>query len=119
MKLGKLGDGQQIYIPWMQATYVMVAQQAGAAVPAGRRRRQRADLRPARATGRRPSQDKTGKRVLGFPAGPKGLMHRFFQGFLYPSYTAAWSRRSVAAEAEAMWTEFKAVADGEPELDQL
>jgi multiple sugar transport system substrate-binding protein len=25
--------------------------------------------------------------MLGFPAGPQGLMHRFFEGFLYPSYT--------------------------------
>ena len=32
-------------------------------------------------------QAKTGKRMLGFPAGPKGLMHRFFEGFLYPAYT--------------------------------
>ena len=25
--------------------------------------------------------------MLGFPAGPKGLMPRFFEGFLLPSYT--------------------------------
>ena len=25
MQLGKLGTGQQMYIPWMQATYFMVA----------------------------------------------------------------------------------------------
>ncbi len=29
----------------------------------------------------------TGERKLGFPAGPTGLMARFFQGYLYPSYT--------------------------------
>jgi multiple sugar transport system substrate-binding protein len=32
-------------------------------------------------------QQKTGKRLLGFPAGPQGLMYRFFEGYLYPSYT--------------------------------
>ena len=38
-------------------------------------------------------QKKTGKPRLGFPAGPQGLMHRFFEGFLYPSYTGgSWFR---------------------------
>ena len=36
MELGKLGTGQQQYIPWMQATYVMVAnKQALQYLPAG------------------------------------------------------------------------------------
>jgi multiple sugar transport system substrate-binding protein len=51
-------------------------------------------------------QQKTGKRVLGFPAGPQGLMHRFFEGFLYPSYTGGVVVPFRSAAAEAMWTQF-------------
>ena len=52
-------------------------------------------------------QAKTGKRMLGFPAGPKGLMHRFFEGFLLPSYTGGVVVPFRSPEAaEAMWTEF-------------
>ena len=35
MELGKLGTGKQIYIPWMQATYVMVANKQALPYPAG------------------------------------------------------------------------------------
>jgi hypothetical protein len=53
------------------------------------------------------SEQKTGKRLLGFPAGPQGLMHRFFEGFLYPSYTG-----SVVADimdaCETAWNRFTA-----------
>ena len=51
MELGKLGTGQQQYIPWMQATYVMVAnKQALPYLPAGRGR-EHAHLRAAAAMG--------------------------------------------------------------------
>jgi multiple sugar transport system substrate-binding protein len=105
MKLGQLGTGHQMYIPWMQATYIMVAnKQALPFLPAG------ADLNAlsydqlhawAAAV-----QEKTGKRMLGFPAGPKGLMHRFFEGFLYPSYTGGVVTTFRSPEAETMWTDF-------------
>ena len=48
--------------------------------------------------------EKTGKRALGFPAGPKGLMHRFFQGYLYPSFTGGVVSTLKSADAEAGWT---------------
>jgi len=51
-------------------------------------------------------REKTGKRMLGFPAGPQGLMHRFFEGFLYPSYTGGVVVPFRSAAAEAMWTRF-------------
>jgi multiple sugar transport system substrate-binding protein len=51
-------------------------------------------------------QQKTGKRLLGFPAGPQGLMHRFFEGFLYPSYTGGVVVPFRSEAAEAMWTQF-------------
>ncbi len=49
---------------------------------------------------------KTGKRLLGFPAGPQGLMHRFLEGFLYPSYTGGVVVPFRSEAAEAMWVQF-------------
>jgi multiple sugar transport system substrate-binding protein len=51
-------------------------------------------------------REKTGKRLLGFPAGPQGLMHRFFEGFLYPSYTGGVVVPFRSEAAETMWTHF-------------
>jgi multiple sugar transport system substrate-binding protein len=108
LTLGKLGTGTQQYIPWMQATYVMAAKkEALQYLPAG------ADINaltyPQLREWAKNIQDKTGKRALGFPAGPKGLMARFFQGYLYPSYTGGVVSTFKSAEAEAMWAEFKAL----------
>jgi multiple sugar transport system substrate-binding protein len=86
----------------MQASYIMVANKAALPyLPSG------ADINAlsydklaARAD---TIQEKTCLSLLGFPAGPQGLTHRFFsffEGFLYPSY-----RRGLEA-AEAMWMQF-------------
>ena len=106
MELGKLGTGQQQYIPWMQATYVMVAnKQALQYLPAG------ADVNTltyaqlqqwAKAI-----VDKTGQRRLGFPAGPTGLLPRFFQGYFYPSFTGGVVSTFKSADAEAGWNAMK------------
>ena len=105
LTLGKLGTTHQLYIPWMQASYVMVANKLALPyLPEG------ADIDAL-------SYDqlevwvhtvaqKTGKRVLGFPAGHQGLMHRFFEGFLYPSYTGGVVVPFRSQAAEAMWTKF-------------
>ncbi|MBO0737746.1 MAG: extracellular solute-binding protein, partial [Alphaproteobacteria bacterium] len=86
MALGKFGTAHQLYIPWMQTSYIMVANKAALPyLPDG------ADINALTydelAAWASAIQEKTGKRQLGFPAGPQGLMHRFFEGFLYPSYT--------------------------------
>jgi multiple sugar transport system substrate-binding protein len=108
MDLGKLGSGKQLYIPWMQATYVMVVKKdALPFLPAG------ADVNALTyeqlAAWGKAIQEKTGQRRIGFPAGPKGLMARFLQGNLYPSYTASMVTEFRSAEAEKMWGDFKAV----------
>jgi multiple sugar transport system substrate-binding protein len=108
MTLGKLGTGQQMYIPWMQATYFMVAnKQALPYLPKG------ANL-DALTYGQLAEwaaaiHAKTGRRLLGFPAGPQGLMHRFIQGFLYPSYTAGLVTTFRSPAADAMWHDFAAM----------
>ena len=108
LAMGRLGTDKQMYIPWMQATYFMVAnKKALPYLPAG------ADLNALtfaqlRAWGEA-AQKATGRRVVGFPAGPNGLMHRFFQGFLLPSYTGGVVSTFKSQEAEAAWTEFAAL----------
>jgi multiple sugar transport system substrate-binding protein len=105
MTLGKFGTVQQLYIPWMQATYIMVAnKEALTYLPDG------SDINALSydqlASWASAVQEKTGKRLLGFPAGPQGLMHRFFEGFLYPSYTGGVVVPFRSEAAEVMWTRF-------------
>jgi multiple sugar transport system substrate-binding protein len=103
LDLGKLGTDQQLYIPWVQATYIMVARnEALQYLPDG------ADVNDltweqltewgANIT------EATGERRLGFPAGEDGLLHRLFQGHLYPAYTGAVNTTFANAQAVEMWT---------------
>jgi multiple sugar transport system substrate-binding protein len=108
MTLGRLGTPHQLSIPWMQASYIMVAnKKALPYLPRG------ADLDALGydqlAAWADAVQSKTGKRLLGFPAGPQGLMHRFFEGFLYPSFTGGVVVPFRSPAAEAMWTQFAAL----------
>ncbi len=108
MDLARLGTKDKTYyVPWMQATYVLaINKKALQYLPQG------ADINALTYTQLKDwgaaMQKATNKRMLGFPAGPKGLLHRFFQGYLYPSYTGS---SGVAAfktpEAAAMWKDFK------------
>lgn len=105
-KLGMLGTGEQKYLPWMQATYVMAAnRKALEFLPAG------ADINALTydqlIEWSKNLAEKTGSPKFGFPAGPKGLKHRFFQGYLYPSFTNSVVRKFASAEAEAAWNKFK------------
>jgi multiple sugar transport system substrate-binding protein len=105
LALGKFGTAHQLYIPWMQASYIMVANKAALPyLPDG------ADINALSydqlAAWAGTIQQKTGKRLLGFPAGPQGLMYRFFEGFLYPSYTGGVVVPFRSEAAEAMWTQF-------------
>jgi len=106
MDLGKLGTSQQQYIPWMQATYIMVAnKEALQYLPQG------ADVNSL--TYEQLQQwgknivDKTGQRRLGLPAGPTGLLPRFFQGYFYPSFTGGVVTTFKSADAEAGWNALK------------
>jgi multiple sugar transport system substrate-binding protein len=106
MDLGKLGTDNQYYIPWMQATYFMAANvKALPYLPDG------ADVQALTYSQlgewAKNIQDATGERLLGFPGG--GLMHRFFQGYLIPSYTGGVVTEYRSAAAETMWNDFKAI----------
>ena len=65
-------------------------------------------------------QEATGEAKFGFPAGPDGLKHRFFQGYLYPSYTNGVVRTFKSDDAVAAWEEVpRTVEPHQPRLDQL
>ncbi|CAN5572950.1 ABC transporter substrate-binding protein [soil metagenome] len=102
LELGRLGTDQQLYIPWMQATYIMAARtDALEHLPDG------ADLNAltwdqVRDWGAA-LQEATGERLLGFPAGTDGLRHRLLQGYLYPSFTGGVNTTFATAEGIAMW----------------
>ena len=106
LELAKLGTNQTYYVPWMQATYIMVANRE-----ALRYLPPRADLNTLTYSQLKDwaanLERATGRRLLGFPAGPRGLLHRFFQGYLYPSYTGSAVTKFRNPEAERMWREFR------------
>ena len=106
LEFGKLGTGEQKYLPWMQATFLMVAnKKALEHLPAG------ADLNALTydqlVAWSKAMHDATGGPKFGFPAGPKGLKHRFFQGFLLPSFAGGTVTPFASAEAETAWTTFR------------
>jgi multiple sugar transport system substrate-binding protein len=106
MELGKLGTTEQKFLPWMQANYVMAAnKQALEYLPEG------ADINALTydqlIAWAKNLAEQTGSPKFGFPAGPKGLKHRFFQGFLLPAFTGSEVSKFRSAEAEGAWGKFK------------
>lgn len=111
VELAKMGGDDYLYVPVMQASYIFAANvTAFDHLPAGLTREAvekgnytYADLM---AWGKKMKAD-AGSAKLGFPAGSQGLLHRFFQGYLYPAFTGGVVRPFKSAEAEAMWAYFK------------
>jgi multiple sugar transport system substrate-binding protein len=103
MELGRLGGDQQLYIPWMQATYIMAARaEALDFLPDGADVN---DLTWEQITEWGANiQAETGNRALGFPAGPDGLWHRFFQGYGYPAFTGGVNTTFAGDSAVDFWS---------------
>ena len=102
---GRLGTDEQYYIPWLQATYIMVIdKRALRYLPKGY------DVNNLSydqliAWGQA-IKDATGRAMIGLPAEPGtrgGLIHRFLQGYLYPSYTGRTLTSFRSPEAVQMW----------------
>jgi multiple sugar transport system substrate-binding protein len=107
LDLGKLGGSTTKYIPWMQATYVLaINKKALQWLPSGANPETLTydQLLQWAIAGR---QGNGGKPVFGIPAGPKGLYHRFFQGYLLPSFTGAQMTKFRSADAVAGWNWMK------------
>ncbi len=106
IRLGKIGQDHYYFVPWMQATYIMAANRSALKyLPKG------ADLNSLTYDQLEEwaanMYEAAGEAMLGFPAGEKGLMHRFLQGYLYPSYTGNTLRKFRSPEAEEMWQSFR------------
>ncbi|MCO1574392.1 ABC transporter substrate-binding protein [Crossiella sp. SN42] len=103
LELAKAGTDRTWYVPWAQASYLLAAHvDALAHLPSG------ADpedlsyeqfldwaVNARRANGNRP--------MLGLPGGPKGLLHRFLQGYLLPSFTGGQITTFNSPEAVTAW----------------
>ena len=105
-KLAMLGTSNSQYIPWMQASYIMAAnKKALEHLPEG------ADINALTydqlIAWAGNVQEATGEAKFGFPAGPKGLKHRFFQGYLYPSYTNGVVRSFASDAAVTAWEKMR------------
>jgi multiple sugar transport system substrate-binding protein len=107
-RLARLGTDHLMYVPWMQATYIMAAnKKALQYLPAGANLN---TLTYAQLTEWAANAEKaTGQRVLGFPAGPTGLMARFLEGYLLPSYTGGVVVGYRSTDAVSMWDAYKAL----------
>lgn len=102
IELGRMETTRQLYIPWMQATYIMAAnREALKYLPKD------ADINALTyeqlIVWGANMKDATGEQKIGFPISRGGLMHRFIQGYLYPSYTGGTVSGFRSPEAIAMW----------------
>jgi len=99
-------NGTYRFVPWIQASYLMVAnKQALPHLPAG------ADVNTLSydqllAWGQA-LKKATGRELFGLPASPDGLIKRFIEGYLYPSYTGALNTTFKSPDAVTMWEYFK------------
>ena len=102
VKIGKLGTKTQFYLPHSQATYVMVANKdvlkympKGANIDALTYGQVFAWAKAIRKG--------TGQNRFGLPASDTGLLHRFLQGFLIPSFTGGFVTGFRSKEAVRAW----------------
>ena len=104
--LAMLGTDSMQYIPWMQASYIMAAsKEALPYLPEG------ADIDALTydelIQWSANVHEAVGEPKFSFPAGPKGLKHRFFQGYLYPSFTDGVVRTFASDDAVVAWETFR------------
>src|SRR5205823_4438963 len=89
VQLGKLGTSKQYYIPWMQATYFMVANRSALQyLPKGASVDSLSYDQLIQWAAN--AQKATGQKLFGLPANTAtggGLVKRFVQGYLMPAYT--------------------------------
>jgi multiple sugar transport system substrate-binding protein len=102
VELSRIGTDEHFYIPWMQATYIMVAHEdALEFLPDG------ADLDSITydevLEWAEAMHDETGNPMFGLPGGEGGLLHRFFQGHLIPSFSGGLLSTWTSPEAQEGW----------------
>ena len=107
-------NGKKLFIPWLQATYVMVINKdAFKYLPEGLTKEDviygtekwTYDALLAWVSNIAKKSDMM--YPLGFPLGPGGLWHRLMHGYLYPSFTGAQVLKFDSVRALEMWTYLK------------
>jgi multiple sugar transport system substrate-binding protein len=103
LELGRAGTDRTWYIPWAQATYLLAVRKSALEhLPAGANVN---DLTYDQLLAwARAARQATGSPQFGLPGGPKGLLHRFLQGYLYPSFTGAQVTAFRSDDAVTMWS---------------
>lgn len=108
LKLTTMGNkhGKHFYVPWMRATYIMAAnKKALKYLPKG------AHLDTLTYTqliqwGQN-MKKKVGQPMIGLPDGTTGLIARFIEGYLLPSYTKSTIVQFKSSAAVNMWKQVK------------
>jgi multiple sugar transport system substrate-binding protein len=103
LELSRAGTDRTWYIPWAQATYVLAVRKSALEhLPSG------ADVNDLTydqlLAWARAARQASGSPQFGLPGGPKGLLHRFLQGYLYPSFTGAQVTAFRSDGAVTMWS---------------
>jgi multiple sugar transport system substrate-binding protein len=103
---GKFGTDKQYFIPWLQATYMMVVNKKALPYLPPNADVNRLTYDQLIAWGRN-IETATGHKRIGLPAnlnGPRGgLVYRFLQGYAYPSFTGTTLTGFRLPEAVQMW----------------
>lgn len=109
VELAKYGSESVYYIPWMQASYIMCAHRdALEYLPEGiTEENLSTELRYENLLAWGQNLNDNIGPVLGFPAGEDGLIHRFFQGYTYPSFTDGLNTTFMSDSAVTMWEWFR------------
>ena len=105
LELAKI-NGAYRFVPWITASYLMVAsKQALKYLPSGAS--VNALTYDQLLAWAHALKKATGRSLLGFPASPDGLIKRFFQGYLYPSFTGGLNTTFNTPAAVTGWQWFK------------
>jgi multiple sugar transport system substrate-binding protein len=105
VELGKFGGQEQLYIPWMQATYIMAAHRdALEYLPDGVDEAALQTSLTYEQLGQWAANiNEAEGPKFGLPAGEDSLLHRFFQGYAYPSFTGGVNTTYKSDAAVQMW----------------
>ena len=110
LKLGRLGTNRQLYIPWIQATYVVAAnKKAIRYLPKGAKATRLTYAQYAQWA--KNIREGVGQARVGFPAGANGLIHRFFQGYLVPAFSGGVVTTFKSPQAANGWNYMRSLWD--------
>lgn len=109
LELAKFGGETVYYIPWMQASYIMCCHRdALEHLPDGLDEETlRTDLTYDHLLQWATTLNENVGPMFGLPAGEDGLLHRFFQGYAYPSFTGGLNTTFNSESAVTMWEWFR------------